>query len=211
MACGGLKPVPVKPVPVCHISTLQQAPSPGLPVGVVGAERSRTGRARHGALSRPPRRDSTVLDGLLTPTAEPSNAQITQRAGFRDAMSCTDALACGVIQWPSERAALSPIVGVRLAKVRTPMATPTLDPSTILRSVATWSRDEQVRLARAILDQLASGSDVSTPTRRAPSEPASSSFDALYGIAATSGPPPSDEEIAEWLDERRMRHMDTRR
>jgi hypothetical protein len=91
------------------------------------------------------------------------------------------------------------------------MATPTLDPSTILRSVATWSRDEQVRLARAILDQLASGSDVSTPPHGAPSEPASSSFDALYGIAATGGLPPSDEEIAEWLDERRMRHLDSRR
>jgi hypothetical protein len=91
------------------------------------------------------------------------------------------------------------------------MATPTLDPSTILRSVATWTRDEQVRLARAILDQLAAGSDASIPPLGAPSISASSSFDALYGIAATGGPPPSNEEIAEWLDERRMRHLDSRR
>jgi hypothetical protein len=91
------------------------------------------------------------------------------------------------------------------------MATPTLDPSTILRSVATWSRDEQVRLARAILDQLAARSEAPTPPLGAPTMPASSSFDALYGIAASGGPPPSDEEIAEWLDERRMRHLDSRR
>jgi hypothetical protein len=90
------------------------------------------------------------------------------------------------------------------------MTTPTLDPSTILRSVATWSRDEQVRLARAILDQLAARTAAPSPSSAAAPRSVPSSFDALYGLAATSGPPPSDQEVAEWLDERRMRHLDAR-
>jgi hypothetical protein len=87
------------------------------------------------------------------------------------------------------------------------MTTPTPDPTTILRSIVSWSRDEQVRLARAILDQLArSGNGSVSPSDTTPIPP-SSSFAALYGLAASEGTPPSDEQIAAWLDERRMRHL----
>jgi hypothetical protein len=88
------------------------------------------------------------------------------------------------------------------------MAIPTPDPTTILRSIASWSRDEQVRLARAILDQLAARANGSTSPSDATPVPASSSFAALYGLASSEGTPPSDEQIAEWLNERRMRHLD---
>jgi hypothetical protein len=88
------------------------------------------------------------------------------------------------------------------------MTTPTPDLPTILRSIVSWSRDEQVRLARAILDQLALQTNGSgSPTDSTPLPP-SSSFVALYGLAAGDGTPPSDEQVAEWLDERRMRHLD---
>jgi len=87
------------------------------------------------------------------------------------------------------------------------MATPSPDLTTILRSIASWSRDEQVRLARAILDQLARPNNRAVPPPDATAQP-SSSFAALYGLAAAEGPAPSDAQVAEWLDERRMRHLE---
>jgi hypothetical protein len=82
------------------------------------------------------------------------------------------------------------------------------DLTAILRSIASWSPEEQVRLARAILDQLARPSNGSRSPSHATSLLPSSSFAALYGLAASEGIPPSDEQVAEWLDERRMRHLD---
>jgi hypothetical protein len=87
------------------------------------------------------------------------------------------------------------------------MTTPTPDLSTILRSIDSWSREEQLRLARAILDQLAQPRNGSAASPEAAPHPRSSSFEALYGLAATDGPPPSDEQVAAWLDERRMRRL----
>jgi hypothetical protein len=87
------------------------------------------------------------------------------------------------------------------------MTTPTPDLSTILHSIDSWSREERLRLARAILDQLAQSHNGSAASADAAPHPGSSSFEALYGLAATDGPPPSDEQVATWLDERRMRHL----
>jgi hypothetical protein len=87
------------------------------------------------------------------------------------------------------------------------MATPTPDLSTILRSIDSWSREERLRLARAILDQLAQAHNGSAVSPDTAPRPHSSSFEALYGLAATDGPPPSDEQVAAWLDEHRMRHV----
>jgi hypothetical protein len=87
------------------------------------------------------------------------------------------------------------------------MTTPTPDLSTILHSIDSWSREERLRLARAILDQLAQPRNGSSASPDAVPRPHSSSFEALYGLAATGGPPPSDEQVAAWLDERRMRHL----
>jgi hypothetical protein len=87
------------------------------------------------------------------------------------------------------------------------MTTPTPDLSTILHSIDSWSREERLRLARAILDQLARPHNGSSASPDATPRLRSSSFEALYGLAATGGPPPSDEQVAAWLDERRMRHL----
>lgn len=87
------------------------------------------------------------------------------------------------------------------------MTTPTPDLSTILHSIDSWSREERLRLARAILDQLAQSRNGSATSPEAEPHPRSSSFEALYGLASTGGPPPSDEQVAAWLDERRMRHL----
>jgi hypothetical protein len=87
------------------------------------------------------------------------------------------------------------------------MTTPTPDLSTILRSIDSWSREERLRLARAILDQLVPPHNGSAASPDAVPRLHSSSFEALYGLAATDGPPPSDEQVAAWLDERRMRHL----
>jgi hypothetical protein len=87
------------------------------------------------------------------------------------------------------------------------MTTPTPDLSTILRSIDSWSREERLRLARAILDQLAQSHNGSAAAPDTAPRLRSSSFEALYGLAATDEPPPSDEQVAAWLDERRMRHL----
>jgi len=42
------------------------------------------------------------------------------------------------------------------------------------------------------------------PRSESPAASAPSSWDALYGLATTDHQPPSDEQVAEWLDERRM-------
>ena len=87
------------------------------------------------------------------------------------------------------------------------MTTPAPDLSTILHSIDSWPREERLRLARAILDQLAQSRNGSTTSPDAAPRPRSSSFEALYGLASTGGPPPTDEQVAAWLDERRMRHL----
>jgi hypothetical protein len=87
------------------------------------------------------------------------------------------------------------------------MTAPIPDLSTILHSIDSWSREERLRLARAILDQLAQSRNGSATSPEDAPRPHSSSFEALYGLASTGGPPPSDEQVAAWLDERRMRHL----
>ncbi len=77
------------------------------------------------------------------------------------------------------------------------MATTELDRETILRAVETWPEAERIALAQAILAQTAP---------QPPQPEIRSTWDALYGIAAVPGqPPPSDEQLAQWLDERRTR------
>src|SRR5438128_12237083 len=87
------------------------------------------------------------------------------------------------------------------------MTAPIPDLSTILHSIDSWSREERLRLARAILDQLAQSRNGSATSPEAAPHPHSSSFEALYGLASTDGPPPTDEQEATWLDKRRMRHL----
>lgn len=111
----------------------------------------------------------------------------------------------GVIQW---RYLSAPRESVRRKEGRH-MTTPPPDLSTILQSIDSWSPEERLRLARTLLDQVAQSRPRhgSLASPEAVPTPRSSSFEALYGLASTGGPPPSDEQVAAWLDERRMRHL----
>lgn len=73
-----------------------------------------------------------------------------------------------------------------------------LDREAILRAIENWPVEDQVRLAREILDHAQPESDSS-------SAPRESTWDALYGAASNGQEPPTDEVVAQWLDERRER------
>jgi len=75
------------------------------------------------------------------------------------------------------------------------MASPTLDRRTILEAITGWSVVGQMALAQAIL-QRAAARLAQTPPRP--------SWREMAGLAANGQPPPSDEQVAQWLDEHRM-------
>ena len=79
------------------------------------------------------------------------------------------------------------------------MSATSADREAILRTVEGWSSEEQVALARAILERAAANS---LPPAIQPSS--HSTWDALYGIASSGDTAPSDEQVAQWLDEHRM-------
>lgn len=72
------------------------------------------------------------------------------------------------------------------------MSTTSADREAILRTVEGWSPEEQVALARAILERAAANS--LSPAIQPPSH---STWDALYGIASSVGTAPSDEQVAQ--------------
>lgn len=76
------------------------------------------------------------------------------------------------------------------------MNAPALDRETILCTVQSWPAEEQIALAVEILE-LAQG-----PTAEEPLEPPDSR--SLAGLIANSQTPPTDEEVAQWLDAHRM-------
>ncbi len=73
------------------------------------------------------------------------------------------------------------------------MATPALDRDTILEAIQGWPLADQ--MAQAILQQ-ASAQLTQTPQRP--------SWREMAGLAANGQEPPSDEQVAQWLDEHRM-------
>lgn len=79
------------------------------------------------------------------------------------------------------------------------MATSALDRDAILRAIRAWPPSEQLALVQEILahtvEQLASAHR---------EEPAQSTWQALYGLASNGQEPPTDEQVAQWLDEHRM-------
>lgn len=72
------------------------------------------------------------------------------------------------------------------------MATPTGDRETILKVIETWPREDQVALAQLILQRSTRETAAQRPSWRE-----------LAGLASNGQPPPSDEEVARWLDEHR--------
>ena len=77
------------------------------------------------------------------------------------------------------------------------MTAPPLDRETILHAVQAWARDEQVSLAQEIMRQAG------MPLIEEPLDPPDSR--GLAGLLANDQPLPTDEQVARWLEEDRMR------
>jgi len=75
------------------------------------------------------------------------------------------------------------------------MATPTLDRERILKAIRKLPPDEQQELALEIL--RSAGLSIREEPRSSPDSIG------LSGLLATGHPPPTDEEVAQWLDEER--------
>lgn len=76
------------------------------------------------------------------------------------------------------------------------MATSALDRDAILRAIRAWPPSEQLALAREIWTHLGA------PVVEEPTLPPSSRD--LAGLISNGQTPPTDEEVAQWLDEHRM-------
>lgn len=79
------------------------------------------------------------------------------------------------------------------------MAATPLDRKDILHAIERWPVEDQVALARTILERTASGQ-----AETSPEQPARSTWDALHGIASSGQESPTDEQVAQWLDEHKM-------
>lgn len=66
----------------------------------------------------------------------------------------------------------------------------------MLKRVRQWPPEARIALVRAVLQTL----PPATPT----DDDRAATLDLARGLLATDRPPPSDEDIARWLDERRM-------
>ena len=80
------------------------------------------------------------------------------------------------------------------------MAATSPERDAILHAIERWPLEDQVALARTILERA-----VTSSSRILQEEPARSTWDALYGIASDGQEPPSDEQVAQWLDEHKMK------
>ncbi len=82
------------------------------------------------------------------------------------------------------------------------MAATPLDPADILKAVENLPPDEQLAVAQQIMRRYLAAKESSHP--KPPARWVG--WRDLAGIALSSGQtPPTDSEIAEWLDERRMK------
>ena len=79
------------------------------------------------------------------------------------------------------------------------MAATPLEREAILHAIEAWPVEDQVALARTILERTVSGR-VETSSEK----PVHSTWDALHGIASSEQEPPTDEQVAQWLDEHKM-------
>jgi hypothetical protein len=85
------------------------------------------------------------------------------------------------------------------------MAATLLDPAAILKAVEELSPDEQLEVAQQIMRRYLAAKESSHPKPSARWV----GWRDLAGIALSPGQrPPTDSEIAEWLDERRMKEAE---
>ena len=82
------------------------------------------------------------------------------------------------------------------------MAVTLRDRAAVLRAIESWPVEDQVNLARTILER------VSVSQSQHPKDTSAiSTWDALHGIASNGLEPPTDEQVAQWLDERKMKKV----
>lgn len=84
------------------------------------------------------------------------------------------------------------------------MAISAQDRDAILDAIGAWPTEDQITLAREIL-QRAERKALAREAQAGDSVTQRSTWDALYGVAANDREPPSDEQIEQWRDERRMK------
>ena len=77
------------------------------------------------------------------------------------------------------------------------MAIPASDREAILKAIEAWPLEDQVALAQMILKRSAAHT---APGAKTPQRP---SWKQMAGIASNGQTPPSDQEVAQWLDEHR--------
>ena len=77
------------------------------------------------------------------------------------------------------------------------MASPTSDREAILKAIEAWPLEDQVALAQMILQRSATRT---APGAKTPQRP---SWKQMAGLASNGQTPPSDEEVAQGLDEHR--------
>jgi hypothetical protein len=77
------------------------------------------------------------------------------------------------------------------------MAIPTSDREAILKAIEAWPLEDQVALAHMILQRSAAHT---APGAKTPQRP---SWKRMAGLASNGQTPPSDDEVAQWLDEHR--------
>lgn len=87
------------------------------------------------------------------------------------------------------------------------MAISAQDRDAILEAIAAWPTSDQISLARDILLRAIPRIEAREEQARAGSTQRST-WDALYGVASNGREPPSDEQVEQWLDERRMKEYD---
>ena len=75
------------------------------------------------------------------------------------------------------------------------MAVPSGEREAILKVIETWPAEDRVRLAQTILQQATQSAALAQRV----------SWREMAGLASNGQPPPADEEVAQWLDERRAK------
>jgi len=78
------------------------------------------------------------------------------------------------------------------------MAAPTGDRETVLKAIEAWPLEDQVALAQVILRRSTTRSAHDAATSQRPR------WKHMAGLASNGQTPPSNEEVARWLDEHRI-------
>jgi hypothetical protein len=75
------------------------------------------------------------------------------------------------------------------------------DFDSVLATISAWPAERRASLAHALIDSLTTAAD--RPNGQKPT------IDQLVGIARGDAPPPTDEQVKQWLGEHRMRKYGT--